>query len=479
MSRRIDIRLRGPVGASLMALVVAMMPSCGGGVVGSGGTGSPTGLAVTVGTVNGFGSVIVDGVSYEDGSASVVEETAPGVQSPADVKLGDRVSVDYQTPGVATVVHLDPTLVGPVASAGSNAQFTVLGQTVTVNASGASGPVTQFGGGYASSLDVRAGDFVEVHAVLARQDEGSYRFQATRVDKLAQAPTYYRLSGVASATGASSFRLGGVAVDAGSAAVLPAGSTLATGQYLSVLASPATLGTGPAGVLSLKAAQVSVVQISASPLVDTLSGAMSLLDTNAKTFTLGGVLVHYQDAAVSPGGISFGNGLYVVVAGVVGSDASLAATSVTVRDAGSDSESELKGNLSGYSASSATFAVRGVSVDASTATLANCPATGLSNGQFVDVQGTLIPTGVKAATVQCSGEPAGATVERSGVAGSVDSTGKTFVLKLSDGTTVPVAWSANTYFGDVTPSTLAGRTVQVQGQFSGSTLNASKIEVDD
>jgi hypothetical protein len=42
--------------------VAASLGSCeGGGVVGSGGTGRAAGI--TVGTVNGFGSVIVDGLS--------------------------------------------------------------------------------------------------------------------------------------------------------------------------------------------------------------------------------------------------------------------------------------------------------------------------------------------------------------------------------------------------------------------------------
>jgi len=44
------------------ALALVTLASCGGGgVVGSGGTGVSTGL--TVGTVSGFGSVIVDGVT--------------------------------------------------------------------------------------------------------------------------------------------------------------------------------------------------------------------------------------------------------------------------------------------------------------------------------------------------------------------------------------------------------------------------------
>ena len=77
--------------------VVAVIAGCGGGagVIGSGGTGSPLGMAV--GTVNGFGSVIVDGQSFDDRGAAVVAEVAPGVDANAEVRLGDRPS-QYHLP---------------------------------------------------------------------------------------------------------------------------------------------------------------------------------------------------------------------------------------------------------------------------------------------------------------------------------------------------------------------------------------------
>jgi hypothetical protein len=156
----------------------------------------------------------------------------------------------------------------------------------------------------------------------------------------------------------------------------------------------------------------------------------------------------------------------------------LSATAVTVRNTGSDDEGELKGNLNGYVAATKRFVVRGVAVDASAASIQGCPATGLAEGLFVEVHGSLVSTGVMAKTVQCESESSGSTVERSGVASAVDAAAKTFTLERQSGA-VSVKWSDTTFFGGVTPQTLAGRTVQVEGQLNGAVLNASKVEIDD
>ena len=64
------------------------LSGCGGSVV-AGGVGSG-GSGVAEGTVTGFGSVIVDGVAYSDGDASVERWGESGV---GEVKLGQRVRV--------------------------------------------------------------------------------------------------------------------------------------------------------------------------------------------------------------------------------------------------------------------------------------------------------------------------------------------------------------------------------------------------
>ncbi|WP_372524991.1 DUF5666 domain-containing protein, partial [Piscinibacter sp.] len=201
-----------------------VIAACGGGAVGSGGTGVvPQGVAV--GTVNGFGSVIIDGIRFDDRNTAAVEELEPGKDVVTEVQLGERVEVAFEQAGVAKTLRVDAALAGPVSSIVNAAQFVVLGQTVEVNASVATGPVTQFAGGYMSAADVMPSDAVEVHGPIARRGT-SFVIQATRIEKKAALPTYLKVTGLISdlgSGGAAVFKLGELSVDAGAAAVLPAG----------------------------------------------------------------------------------------------------------------------------------------------------------------------------------------------------------------------------------------------------------------
>ena len=88
------------------------------------------------------------------------------------------------------------------------------------------------------------------------------------------------------------------------------------------------------------------------------------------------------------------------------------------------------------------------------------------------------PTGVIAKSVHCEDEPSGATVERKGTAGSVDLAAQRFVLTLSGGATLNVSWSGVTFFEDVTPATLAGQRLEVEGKLVDGVLVAKKIQAE-
>ena len=462
------------------ALAIALVVSCGGGgVVGSGGTGKASG--VTQGTVNGFGSVIVDGLAYDDRGAPAMVEAAPGVDVPSDVKLGHRVLVVYETSGVASMVRVDAALAGSVASVVSPTQLSVLGQVVIVNSNGSAGPITQFGGGYTGAADVRAGDAIEVHGLLVRQNSSAV-VQATRIDKLAAGPAYLRVTGLVSALGAagsSTFALGALTVDATGAPLLPAGTALANGEAVTVLALPGSLTMPSAGTLRVQAAQIRVLRLFDAGLDDYVSGSVSHLDTQAKTFTLGGLLVNYAAATLSPTTTTaLANGQYVQARGMTAADGSLNATSLSIRNAGSDTEAELRGNISGYDTATKQFNLRGVRVDASRASAQGCPATGLVDGLFVEVAGAVSSTGVIAKEVRCESEPSDATVEREGVAGSVDVAGKSFTIS-RQGTVTPAKWADTTFFSGGTPQTMAGKKVHALGPLVGGVLMAGKVEIED
>ena len=460
-----------------VAALLALLASCGGGVVGAGGTGY-TESGVAIGTVNGFGSVIVDGVSYGVQGAAVVREVAPGQESPSDVRLGQRVTIDYVTAGVASTVHVDAALAGVVSRVPAPGQFVVLGQTVTVNSSAAAGAITQLGG-YGHVSDIHAGDAVEVHGVLVAQ-AASYAWAATRVDKLASAPAYLRVTGLVGNLVAGSFSLGSLGVDLGAAPVLPQNSTLANGQTVTVLALPQTL-TAPAGPdgTRLTASEVRVRALSNNGLDDYVSGYVSHLDAAGHDFRLGSLTVDYASATLDPAAATLSNGEYVQVRGRVGADGTLQAAAITVKAGASGNDSDLAGTIVGYDATQNTFTVRDVLVDASAATLRGCPATGLASGLFVEVHGSMTITGVAATSVSCEDEGPQSTVEREGLAGTVDLSVQTFALTPEHGTAISVQWSATTYFENVTPQTLSSKSVEVEGVLTSGVLQAAKISADD
>jgi hypothetical protein len=457
--------------AASLALLVA---GCGGGV-GSGGTGiSPD---VAQGTVNGFGSVIVDGDRFDDSRVASFEEDAPGDQTRTEVLLGERVELEVDAAGAVTRLRVDAALLGAVDHVDAPAGFAVLGQVVTINTDATRGPVTQFGGGYTGLGSMAAADAVEVHGFIVRSAAG-FTIQATRVERRAALPAYLKLSGLAGAVDATGFRLGTLRIATASATVLPAGAALAEGRAVAVLAPLASLLGSPGAPTQVSAAQLRIRMPGSAGDEVRISGVVGLLDAAAARFDLGGTSVDFAAAEIRPDGASLADGLYVQVRGSVQADGSVRAESVRIRDGRSEAEAELKGNVAGLDLATLRFSVRGVAVDASSAEIESCPSGTLAEGQFVAVEGALGPTGVIAKSVHCEDEPDDATVERKGTAGGVDAAASRFTLTPASGAPIVVRWTETTYFKNVTPATLSGLRVEVQGKLVDGELLAQKVEFE-
>jgi hypothetical protein len=306
--------------------------------------------------------------------------------------------------------------------------------------------------------------------------------QATRIDKLSALPSPLRVTGVVTATTTNTVNIGVLILNTTKAVVLPAGNAVTVGQTISVWAVPNPLALPAPGTVVLDATQIRIRGLGAVGADNTVSGAVSRLDSAAKTFNLGSLLVSYANAAITPNGATVANSRYVQVRGTTSADGTLNAVSIKMRDAGSDSEAELKGNISAYVAATKQFTLRSVAVDASTATLKSCPASGLAgfvNGLFVEVKGAVSPTGVKASSIQCGDESAEATIEREGTAGTVDVTTKTFQITPEKGAAINVKWTDATYFGALSPATLSGKKVQAEGALVSGVLMAAKVKLND
>ena len=129
----------------LLAGLPTVLLACGGGSGGGNEGGGPIvgidrgGVTISQGPINGFGSVIVNGVRYSTTGASITIDDRPGTE--ADLRAGQVVRVEGTvdatgTSGTARSIAFNDDVEGPVQSINTAAaQLIVLGQTVQVGRS--------------------------------------------------------------------------------------------------------------------------------------------------------------------------------------------------------------------------------------------------------------------------------------------------------------------------------------------------------
>lgn len=470
--------------ALALAATIALA-ACGGGeqIARTGGSG--TGIASAGGTVTGFGSVIVDGETWDDRDARVEVEVNPATGfSAAESRLGQRVEIEYATRGTAQRVLLQAEVIGRVSEISAGAtppQFKVAGQTVRINTDADLGPITVFEG-VAGVAALQLNDVVEVHGSSRFDTQASrYVIVASRVEKRATLPAgLVRVSGVVEGHSAAQnrFRLGELSVALTPGTVLvPANRALADGQRVVVWSDDPLGGTPSAPTLT--ADYVRILErgsVSGSERSD-IAGVISRFNAGTLSFEIGGIRVNARSAIIVPASQSLADGRYVVATGSFDGNGVLQATQVRIRSrGGNDVEVELKGSITDF-VSAADFRVRGVPVDASGASpRPGCPAT-LANGLYVEVEGRVsASTGrVQAERLRCIDNPAGRVLTVEGTASAVSTVTRSFTLTGATGPTRSVSWTPLTFFEGVTPETLAGASVQVDGYGVGPTLVATKV----
>lgn len=364
-----------------LLLLAAMLPGCGG--VDSGGTGqtvenTPT---ASTGRIAGFGSVIVNGIRWDDDQATIVDDD--GVTHPrTDLQLGMVVEIDGRLrgssgQGTASRIQFGPEIAGPVESVDvAGSRITVLGQAVGIDVD------TLFGGYAAGLADVQAGQLVQVHAFY---DGVAGLYTATRIERkssLAQYALRGRISGLQGPP-VRTFSIGGALVNY--ASVAPSGlPTLANGLSVRV-----TLNTTPVSgrwvATSVHTSQRNVPENAEAELEGHVSGFVS-----SATFFVAGVPVDASgpDVMVRHGSLAdLADGVRVEVEGEMRAGV-LVATKLDFKRGG-DQEFELHGTVESVSLLTQTLVLRGITVTWDNSTRFNAGnVQQLLPGAAIEVKGT-------------------------------------------------------------------------------------------
>jgi hypothetical protein len=416
--------------AFLVAAVTVFIAACGGG----GGASSETsaaagnssaggGTTATVlsvnGTITGFGSVIVDGVKYDDSQAAVSVDqgaSAPSSGSLSDLKLGMNVDAKI-TGGKLTDVVVRAKLEGPVATVDlPGASFTVYGQTVKVTSTGATPTIFN---GVADLGGLAAGDRVEVHGTV----DVSRAIAATRIERKPsrEAAPGIRIGGVITAldSSAKTFKFNDLTIDYAGAAVTPSGKAPAEGQF--------ALAVGDVAPAADRFTARSLRILGANDGDDFGIGGRIGGFTSLTDFVVSGVRVDAGSATIEGGSSAdLATGVTVAVEGRMNATL-LKATKLRILKTPVDVAASLKGQVSDFHGVS-SFKLRETPVDASAATFSGGASTDLGNGAWVTVTGRAQGDVFKADSVSFVSPPAAQPVTLSGEMKSWDATAKTFRL---------------------------------------------------
>lgn len=363
--------------ASMLALVF-MLASCGGGGGGdtqsiaggtppaspaSGGSSGatpatpstpstpPTTTASNVvfsGPISGFGSVIINGVRFDDSAATVVADDDGSIRT-SDLRLGMMIELQgvkdsNGTTGKATSINTKSYVQGPItAIQKADGRMTVLGVPVSVSQN-------TFFDGVASLDGLNVNDSVEVHGIPA----ASGLVMATRVEKKT-APGEVRLIGIAQDANAQGFRLHGNLVRYSSTRLDNIEGRVVNGMQVRVRGTLAQSAT-------ITASRVSRIQLTPAAQSGTgveIEGAVTRF-TSGTDFEVNGMKVSVAGNARREGTPALGS--RVEVEGAVNGQGVLVASKVEVKternDGSDDDATEVKSRVSGIDAQTNTFTLR-------------------------------------------------------------------------------------------------------------------------
>ena len=341
------------VGTSMAALLVA----CGGGggdtpAVGGGATAQ----SFSSGPISGLGSIIVNGVRFDD-SAARVEDEDGAAHAARELKLGMMVEVqagsidDNAAKASASLIRFGSEMVGPVASIDATAQtLRVLDQTIEVKTT------TVFEDGLAGFSAIAQGQVLEIHAQF---DAATGRYVATRIEREA-AVTVFRLRGVVSALDmtAKTFKIGDATINFAGVAAADLPAAFANGQRVRVRLQTAQVA-GQWVAIGVRTGMRKVDDHGDARV----RGLVSAF-TSPQVFEVQGIPVDASNARFEPNADAVKLGALVEVRGTA-SAGKIVASRVKVRNEHDDDlqRVELHGSVSALDTAAKTFMLRDVKID--------------------------------------------------------------------------------------------------------------------
>ncbi|MEY4765596.1 MAG: hypothetical protein RI907_2269 [Pseudomonadota bacterium] len=501
-----------PLTAITAAATFALaLTACGGGGSESGGTGltASSDTVTYTGTVDGLGSIVVNGVRFSTSEATTTDSDDPTKPYSHAFARGTTVTVtgtvDDSGNGTATSIVVHGGVRGQVTAVDTaNSTFTINGQVILVDSATVWDGTTTTGFGY-SSL-VAGTSYVEAYGVL---DATTGKLTATRVVEKDQSTVeeegYAFRGAVANLnTTAKTFdltlRTGVVAhVTYTDDTVLPTGSTLAnaTGVRIKVSAEDATsLANATSGTVNVTALKT-IVKRERAPEGNkaALVGAITTISSDRNTWTIGDATV---DVSQSPtlDGVNLSTvtvGTFVKVQGSF-TNGVLVAKSISSKQRDDQQRHlagvKLYGVVSGSTAASgdtlASFVVQGVTVTLASGSSLSLPA----DGSYVEVKaqqdsatGLLMAVEIEQhnATARAF-EVTGTTACATGTAADFTGTSGFTLTGPRGGVATVLASTATVEFGRNvnTSSVLTTPTcvVEVKGTLTATnTITATKVEV--
>jgi len=365
----------------LAAAGVVVLPACGGGgggtaSVDTGGTGS-----FSTGRISGFGSVIVNGVRFEDNAARLADDDDElKVLVRDDLKLGMVVTVqagpitagsgDVLPSATATAISVESQIKGPVESKTGTDTLVVFGQTVKVDAATVFEPGVSF-------ANILVTDVLEVHGFA----DAAGVVTASRIER-ENGANEFKVRGFIANLTATTFQIGSATFNFATASRLPA-TPLANGMFVRVRTGIVRNGSG----------QWVATRIDARRAFEDHNEAEveGILVQSGSTFTVNGITINTSRL---PAGTVMPVGQHVEVEGSLVNGV-LFARKIEIEDANDEAEVDVTGQASSVNTTAQTFVVRGLTFHYSGATQVDdgtLPAS-LQDGVTLRVRGTLPAAG--------------------------------------------------------------------------------------